>query len=245
MSCVWLPLQTLAQGSSQGLGDQTGQDCEQLVIGDHREQVRSSWGDSFRGYRRLCPPRGFATGLLEVFEDATRPVARLIGEVDADGGCRASLGLRQLRGDGDDLFHFVVLDELGGDRRLVISVGDAEAFALGAVLQGLRWGRPMTCQFTAALVRSLGGRVREVRLDRVVAGAYAATVEVEGPPGAALVDARSSDVLNLAVLTHAPVCVAPEVLADCIGRREGDSTEAALLQCAITASPMTVRRADR
>src|SRR6201982_2027738 len=100
-------------------------------------------------------------------------------------------------GDGDDLSAFMVLDELEGDRHLVIGVGDAEALALDAGLPGLRWGRPMTYEFTAALGRSLGGRVREVRLDRIVEGAYAATVEVEGPPGMALVDARSSDALNL------------------------------------------------
>ena len=148
-------------------------------------------------------------------------------------------------GDGDDLFQFAVLDELDGDRHLVIGVGDAEATALDASLQGLQWGRPMTYQFTAALVRSLGGRVREVRLDRIVAGAYAATVEVDGPQGVARVDARSSDALNLAVLTQSPVFVAPEMLADCIGRQEADSAEAALLQRAIAAGPMTVHRADR
>ena len=148
-------------------------------------------------------------------------------------------------GDGDDLCQFAVLDELDGDRHLVIGVGHAEAFALDASLQGLRWGRPMTYEFTAALVRSLGGGVREVRLDRIVEGAYAATVEVEGPQGVALVDARSSDALNLAVLTQAPVFVAPEMLADCVGRQEGDSAEAAMLQRAIAAGPMTVRRADR
>jgi uncharacterized protein len=148
-------------------------------------------------------------------------------------------------GDGDGIFQFVVLDELGGDRHLVIGVGDAEAVALDASLQGLQWDRPMTLQFIAALVRGLGGRVREVRLDRIVEGAYAATVEVDGPQGVALVDARSSDALNLAVLTQAPVFVAPQMLADCIGRQEGDSAEAALLQRAIAAGPMTVRRADR
>jgi uncharacterized protein len=147
--------------------------------------------------------------------------------------------------DGDDLFQFVVLDELDGDRHLVIGVGEAEAFALDTSLQGLQWGRPMTYQFTTALMRSLGGRVREVRLDRIVEGAYAATVEVEGPQGVALVDGRSSDALNLAVLTQAPVFVAPEMLADCLGRQKGDSPESALLQRAISAGPMTVRRADR
>jgi bifunctional DNase/RNase len=147
--------------------------------------------------------------------------------------------------DGDDRSAYMVLDELDGDRHLVIGVGDAEAFALDASLQGLRWGRPMTYQFIAALVRSLGGRVREVRLDRIVDGAYAAIVEVEGPQGVGLVDARSSDALNLAVLTQAPVFVSPEMLADCIGRQEGDSAEAALLQRAIAAAPMAVRRADQ
>jgi uncharacterized protein len=140
-------------------------------------------------------------------------------------------------GDGDDIFQFVVLDELGGDRHLVVGVGDAEAIALGASLQGLQWGRPMTYQFTAALGHSLGGRVREVRLDRIVEGAYAATVEVDGPQGVALVDARSSDALKLAVPAQAPVFVAPEMLAGCIGRQEGDSAEAALLQRAICRRP--------
>jgi hypothetical protein len=148
-------------------------------------------------------------------------------------------------GDDDGLSAFMVLDELEGDRHLVIGVGDAEALALDAGLQGLQRDRPMTYQFTAALVRSLGGRVREVRLDRIVDGAYAATVEVEGPQGVGLVDARSSDALNLAVLTQAPVFVAPEMLADCIGRQEADSAEAALLRRAIAAGPMAVRRADR
>jgi uncharacterized protein len=93
-------------------------------------------------------------------------------------------------------------------------------------------------------MRSLGGRVREIRLDRIVEGAYAATVEVEGPRGVELVDARSSDALNLAVLTDAPVFVSAEMLADCIGRQENDSAEAARLQRAIAARPINVRRAS-
>lgn len=102
----------------------------------------------------------------------------------------------------------------------------------------------MTYQFTAAVVRALGGRVREIRLDRIVNGAYAATVEVEGPHGVALVDARSSDALNLAVLTDAPISAAAGVLADCASRQAADSAEAAQLRRALAASAMTIRRAD-
>ncbi len=146
--------------------------------------------------------------------------------------------------DGDWLSGVVVLDEPGGDRRLLIKIGQAEAFALAANLDEMEWGRPMTYQFMAQLVRSLGGRIREVRLDGLVAGAYAATVEVEGPQGVELVDARSSDALNLAVLTAAPILVALEMLEDSDRRREGDSAEAVLMRRALAARPMTITRLD-
>lgn len=146
--------------------------------------------------------------------------------------------------DGDQVCEFVVLDEPGGDRHLLIMIGRTEAFALAANLDEMEWGRPMTYQFMAQLVRSLSGRIREVRLDGLVAGAYAATVEVEGPQGVELVDARSSDALNLAVLTAAPILAALEVLEDSDRRREGDSAEAVLMRRALAARPMTITRLD-
>jgi bifunctional DNase/RNase len=96
----------------------------------------------------------------------------------------------------------------------------------------------------AQLVRSLGGRIREIRLDGLVAGAYAATVEVDGPQGVELVDARSSDALNLAALAAAPIFASLEVLEDCDRRQEGDSSEAALMRRALAACPMTIKRID-
>jgi uncharacterized protein len=146
--------------------------------------------------------------------------------------------------DDDRVCEFVVLNELDGDRHLLIQIGSAEAFALAASLGDMQWGRPMTYQFMAELVRSLGGRIREVRLDGIAAGAYAATVEAEGPHGVELVDARSSDALNLAVLTGAPVLVALEVLEDSDRRQEGESAEALLMRRALTAYPMTISREE-
>ena len=61
--------------------------------------------------------------------------------------------------DGDHLCEFVVLNELDGDRHLVIQIGSTEAFALAASLGDVEWGRPMTYQFMAELVRSPGGRI--------------------------------------------------------------------------------------
>jgi bifunctional DNase/RNase len=136
----------------------------------------------------------------------------------------------------------VVLDEVSGDRHVVFEIGDAEAFWLAASLQGLEFDRPMTYQFAAALLRGLGGRVREVRVDRLSDGAYAAMVEVEGPLGVQSVDARASDALNLAALTSAPVFVSAQVMDDSDRRQEQDSAEARLLRLALTVRPMTITR---
>ena len=62
----------------------------------------------------------------------------------------------------EEFSYCVVLDEVSGDRHLVIQIGDAEGFSLAASLGGTRWGRPMTYQFAAGLVRGLGGRVFRV-----------------------------------------------------------------------------------
>jgi uncharacterized protein len=145
----------------------------------------------------------------------------------------------------DELFDYVVLDEVAGDRHLAIEIGQPEAFSLAARLGGITWPRPMTYQFVAGLVHALGGRVRQVRIDRVVEEAYVATVEVDGPPGVQAVDARPSDALNLAVLVQAPIFVAPEVLQEAEARRTGDSPGAARLRRALVAPPMTIEQVGR
>ena len=141
----------------------------------------------------------------------------------------------------DEPFHqYVVLEEVAGDRQLAIAIGQPEAFSLAARLGGMEWRRPMTYQFVAALVQALGGRVRQVRIDRVVEETHIGTVEVEGPLGMQSVDARPSDALNLAALVGVPIFAAPAVLQDAEARRAGDSLEAARLRRALTAPPMTV-----
>jgi bifunctional DNase/RNase len=97
------------------------------------------------------------------------------------------------------------------------------------------------------LLGALGGRVRQVRIDRLLptfggGTAYGATVEIEGASGAALVDCRPSDALNLVALVPAPIFAAQEVLAEAEARLEGESPEAMLLRRALEAEQMTIRQ---
>ena len=100
----------------------------------------------------------------------------------------------------------------------------------------------MTYQFTAALVQGLGGQVREVRIDRLIDGAYGARVQVEGPAGVQHVDARPSDALNLGALTDAAILVSPAVVQDANRRLEDDSATATLLRQAPTLPAMRITK---
>ncbi len=147
----------------------------------------------------------------------------------------------------DDPTFCVVLDAVSRDRHVPIQIGQTEAFNLSASLTEMEFARPMSPQFAAGLLQALAGRVRQVRIDRLVPAfgggtAYGSTVEVEGASGIESVDARPSDALNLVALVPAPIFVAPEVIADAEARLEGDSAEAILLRRALECEQMTIRQ---
>jgi len=148
--------------------------------------------------------------------------------------------------DQDGPSFYVVLEGVAQDVQLPILVGEMEAFNLAATLTGVRFGRPVGPQFAAGLLHALGGTIRQVRIDRLVAvhggTAYGSTVEVEGPTGVELVDARPSDALNLVALVPAPIVVAPEVLAKAHAGMAGDSPDAVLLRRALKAEQMSIQR---
>ena len=117
------------------------------------------------------------------------------------------------------------------------------AFSLAARLQGLEFGRPMTYELAAALVRGLGGQMRQARVENLAEGVYTATVEVVGPLGAQSVDARPSDALNLAAITNARVFVRLDLVDDFERLQADDSAEVGLLRLARTIPNMKITRA--
>lgn len=108
--------------------------------------------------------------------------------------------------------HVVVLEEIGGTRRLPIWVGEAEGTATAMQLEQVEVPRPPTFTFTANLLQAAGGKLREVHIDRLVDSTFYATAVVEGPEGTRTIDARPSDAINLALLTGASIRVDPAIL---------------------------------
>jgi RNA polymerase sigma factor (sigma-70 family) len=108
----------------------------------------------------------------------------------------------------------VLLEEVGGTRKLCIWVGPFEATSIALTHQAVPLPRPMVYQFAAGLLGAAGGRLVEVRVTRLAEGVFYAVAVVEGPAGTREVDARPSDALNLALLVGAPILAEVAVLAE-------------------------------
>ena len=105
--------------------------------------------------------------------------------------------------------HIVVLEEVGGERRLPIWIGTPEALSLVAALEEVELPRPGPYHFAQALLQAAGGALREVRVSRLADSVfYATAVLADGSE----VDARPSDALTLALVTGAPIAVEAAVL---------------------------------
>jgi RNA polymerase sigma-70 factor (ECF subfamily) len=112
---------------------------------------------------------------------------------------------------GDPVRHVVLLEQDGGDARLPIWIGRAEATALASVLREVELPRPGPYHFAASLLGAAGGELREVRISRVAEAIfYARAILADGSE----VDARPSDAITLALVAGAPVLVEPAVLEE-------------------------------
>ena len=83
--------------------------------------------------------------------------------------------------------------------------------ALAMTLEAEQTPRPFTYKLAAGLVEAAGASVAEVRITRLLAPVFYASVLVRGPAGVREVDARPSDAINLALATGAPIRINPEL----------------------------------
>jgi bifunctional DNase/RNase len=140
-------------------------------------------------------------GADEMSTTTTGPVTMRVTEV------------RRQAGEGEQLEKTVILlTEEAGERRLGIWVGAFEGLQIAFALEGTELRRPMAYQFMTSLLEATGSRLTEARVTRLDDGTFFGVAVVEGPAGTRELDARPSDILNLALLTGAPVRVDHDVL---------------------------------
>ncbi|WP_448072038.1 bifunctional nuclease family protein [Georgenia yuyongxinii] len=104
----------------------------------------------------------------------------------------------------------VVLGEPGGDLVLPIVIGPREGAAIASAQAGLVPPRPLTHDLLVAILDRLGVKVVEVRVTHVLHGIFHAELVLGG---GAVVDARPSDAIAIALRAHCPVLCEESLLA--------------------------------
>ncbi len=103
----------------------------------------------------------------------------------------------------------VLLREVEGDRYLPIWIGAAEATAIAYVQQGVVPPRPLTHDLLKDVVGAVGRTLAEVRITRLEDGVFYAELDLGD---GAVVSARPSDAIALALRTSSPILVDDNVL---------------------------------
>lgn len=100
-----------------------------------------------------------------------------------------------------------LLADPGEKRAMPIWIGEAEATALQAAMEGTVSRRPMTHDLLASVIKHLRGSVEEVRVTELRDDIYYAQIFIRGPQGLIQVDSRPSDAMVLAVKLGKPISV--------------------------------------
>ena len=191
---------------------------QQLAVDDHnRERIQSM--DERHTRRTLAKTAAILTGGAAVSHTLAGHAATNGGETMAGHQESATLVEMEVVDvrrkpvvSGRPSNHVVLLEEIGGTRRLPIWVGQPEGTAIAMQLEQVQVPRPLTVAFTANLLRAAGGTLREVRIDRLVDNVFYATAVIEAGGGSTTTDARPSDAINLALLTGASIRVDSVIL---------------------------------
>jgi uncharacterized protein len=106
----------------------------------------------------------------------------------------------------------VVLREKRGTRRLAVTVGPAEAFAIQSDLTNMRSDRPMTYDLMKSLVSGLGGDLNRVVVNNVTDTTFYAKVIMSSNGKEVEIDSRPSDAIALALRAKVPIFADATVL---------------------------------
>ena len=123
--------------------------------------------------------------------------------------------LNKIKIDENKNEQIIVLKERDGARFLPVVIGIAEVNAIKMKLSGIEPPRPLTHDLLLGTIQQLGGRLKEIHIDRLENNTfYAKLVLSANGSGEIKIDARPSDSVALALRAGAPIFVDEEVLSE-------------------------------
>ena len=108
----------------------------------------------------------------------------------------------------------LVLQEVVGTRRIVMTIGSAEAQAIAVFMEGVKMSRPITHELMARIVEGMGCSVSRVIIEGLEGGRFITQVVVSRIDGGVpiILDARTSDAVALAIRSRAPILARESLL---------------------------------
>jgi bifunctional DNase/RNase len=122
-------------------------------------------------------------------------------------GDEVSVHVGELSIDPDTGSPVLVLAEDGGERRLALWIGFAEASSIASEMQQIHPPRPNTHDLLQEVIAELGGRVERVVVTELRESTYYAVLRVQANGRLMEIDARPSDAIAVALRVAAPLFV--------------------------------------
>lgn len=106
----------------------------------------------------------------------------------------------------------LILEELGGERKLPVVIGASEAQSIAVQIEGIKPVRPMTHDLMRSVMDSFHIVVREVVISKLEEGIFYADLVVDNGSGVKVIDARTSDAIALALRYDCPIYTFPNII---------------------------------
>jgi bifunctional DNase/RNase len=131
-----------------------------------------------------------------------------------DGTTMIDIALRRIMIRDDSERQYIFLQEQRGKRSFLIVIGPNEAQEIQRVVLGQKPERPLTHQLAYEAIRALGADLKRVDIVDMRNNTYFAQLVLQDKKGelTAVVDARPSDAVALALRAKCPLRIAESVL---------------------------------
>lgn len=119
----------------------------------------------------------------------------------------------------------LILAQAGGEYRIPVVIGPAEAQSIAMIMERVTPPRPLTHDLFVNFARSYGIKVSEINIYKFEDGIYYSEITFTDGDREVKIDSRTSDAIALALRTGAPIFTTREVLNETGFLIEKDESE--------------------
>lgn len=106
----------------------------------------------------------------------------------------------------------LILEEIGGPRRIPIVIGSDSAQSIAIKLEGIIPPRPLTHDLIVSLTRAFGIKLQEVFIYKFEDGIFSSELTFIDGERQVVLDSRTSDAIAVALRTKTPIYTTKEIL---------------------------------